>query len=133
VEQGVEFKDVNTYSGLTLAYMGDAVLEQLFRSIIVSRGNAPVAKLHRQAAFYAKASTQSLMAGAIEETLSEEELAAYKRGRNAHPHTKAKNASLSDYRRATGFEALIGYLYITGRQDRIWELAKKGMEAADGV
>ena len=71
-----------------------------------------------------KAQTQARMAESILESLSEEELSVYKRGRNAKSYSVAKNASVSDYRRATGFEALIGYLYLQDKEDRVIELVK---------
>ena len=117
------------YNPLDLAYIGDCVYELIIRTMIVSESNAPVNKLNKKASNLAKAATQSAMAEAIMDSLTEEEEAAYKRGRNAHSATKAKNATTSDYRRATGFEALIGYLYLQKKFDRIMELVKKGIES----
>lgn len=125
--------DIADYSPLTLAYIGDCVYELIIRTRLVYRGNAPVDKLNREASIYAKAPTQAKMIEAIMDTLSEEEEAAYRRGRNAHSYTKAKNASFSEYRKATGFEALIGYLYILKRFDRIMEIVKNGFEAIGEV
>ena len=71
------------------------------------------------------------MIEALMEELTEEERAVYKRGRNAKPHTVAKNASVNDYRKATGLEALFGYLYLSGQEDRILELTKRGLELID--
>ncbi len=125
--------DVALYSPLTLAYIGDCVYELIIRTRLVYNGNAPVNKLNKKASDLAKASTQAAMIEAVMESLSPEEEAAYKRGRNAHSFTKAKNASTGDYRRATGFEALVGYLYLQKRFDRIMEIVKAGFEAVKGV
>lgn len=126
---GLRPVNVAEYSPLTFAYIGDCVYELIIRTMIVSESNAPVNKLNKRASNLAKAATQSAMAEAIMDSLTEEEEAAYKRGRNAHSATKAKNATTSDYRRATGFEALIGYLYLQKKFDRIMELVKKGIES----
>ena len=100
--------DIKTYSPLTLAYIGDAVYEIVIRTILVEKGNAQVNKLHQRASKLVKASAQSEIIEKLKEDLTEEELAVYKRGRNAKSYTMAKNATMSDYRRATGFEALMG-------------------------
>lgn len=121
--------DLATYSPLTLAYIGDSVYELIVRTCLVYEGNAPVNKLNSRASQFAKAGTQANMIEGILELLDEEEAAAYRRGRNAHSFTKAKNATNNEYRKATGFEALIGYLYLQKRFDRIMELVKAGFEA----
>ena len=97
---GLRQVNVAEYSPLTFAYIGDCVYELIIRTMIVSESNAPVNKLNKRASNLAKAATQSAMAEAIMDSLTEEEEAAYKRGRNAHSATKAKNATTSDYRRA---------------------------------
>ena len=101
--------DIQTYSPLTLAYIGDAAYELVVRTFLVDQGNSRPDKLHRKAA----------MAEALKDSLTEEELSVYRRGRNAKSPTMAKNASMSDYRKATGFEALMGYLYLKGEQKRL--------------
>ena len=121
--------DVRQYSALTLAYIGDAVYEIVIRSYIVGKGNAPVEKLHKRASQLVKAKTQAELIMAIEEQLTEEELAVYKRGRNAKSYTMAKNATMSDYRKATGCEALMGYLYLKGQYGRLTELIHAGLVA----
>ena len=123
-----EFKGTNEYSPLVLAYMGDAVYELYIRSLLVSGHNTQVNKLHKEATTFVKAKAQSEILEKIYPLLTEEEITIYKRGRNAHSYTSAKNASINDYRRATGFEALMGYLYISGNMDRINELLKKGLD-----
>lgn len=115
-------QDIRRYSPLTLAYIGDAVYDLLIRTEVVSRGNAPVNHYHRQVSAVVKAEAQSRLIQSILEGLTEEELDIYHRGRNANSHTKAKNASLGDYHRATGFEALLGYLYLTEQYQRITDL-----------
>ena len=123
-------QDVRAYSPLTLAYIGDAIYDLVIRSVVVERANRSANDLHKKTVRYVKAETQSAMIMSLLEELTEEELAVYKRGRNAKSHTMAKNASMSDYRKATGFEALMGYLYLTEKTDRLLYLVKKGIELA---
>lgn len=123
--------DADTYSPLTLAYMGDCAYEITIRSLLVHKGNAPVNTLNKKGSDLAKAETQSKMITALADSLSEEELAVYKRGRNAKSYSSAKNATMGDYRRATGFETLIGWLYLKGRHDRMMEIIKSGFEAIE--
>ena len=115
----LEDKDLRTYSPLTLAYIGDGVYELVIRTILVKKGNCPVNQL--------KAGTQSSMMEVIEPMLTEEEHSVYRRGRNAHSPTMAKHATMADYRRATGFEALMGYLYLKDDFSRIIELVRAGI------
>ena len=121
---GIEDKDIRSFSPLTLAYIGDAVYEIVIRTIIVEKGNAPVNKLHHKASSLVKAVAQKAAMEKILPLLTEEEEAVYKRGRNAKSYTSAKNASVIDYRIATGFEALMGFLYLMGRNERMLELVK---------
>ncbi len=121
---GIEGKDIRSFSPLTLAYIGDAVYEIVIRTIIVEKGNAPVNKLHHKASSLVKAVAQKEAMEKILPLLTEEEEAVYKRGRNAKSYTSAKNASVIDYRIATGFEALMGFLYLMGRNERMLELVK---------
>jgi ribonuclease-3 family protein len=123
----LEPEDIRSYSPLTLAYVGDAVYELVIRTMIISKGNAPVNKLHKRSAALVKAPAQAQMMKVIEPLLSEEELHIYKRGRNAKSYTSAKNASVIDYRIATGFEALMGWFYLQERQERMLELIKIGL------
>ncbi|RKM55640.1 ribonuclease III [Butyrivibrio sp. X503] len=125
---GIESKDIRTYSPLTLAYIGDAVFDVIIRSILVNKGNTAVNKLHKRASDIVKAGTQAAFIKALMDNLTEEEADVYRRGRNSKPHTKAKNATTMDYLDATGFEAVIGYLYLTDNMDRICELIEKGIE-----
>lgn len=128
---GLEEQDLRTYSPLTLAYIGDAIFELVVRTVLVERKNTQAEKLHKAATKIVKAETQALMIEAIKEELTEEELAVFKRGRNAKAVTRAKNATMSEYRRATGFEALMGYLYLKGDMERMIELIHSGVEKAE--
>ena len=126
------------YSPLVLAYIGDGIFDLVIRTILVSRGNMQVDKLNRKASQICRASAQAAMAFAIAPLLSPEEAAVYRRGRNARSFTKAKNASMSDYRHATGLEALCGFLYLNQNTGRLLELLWEGMsrtgllESAEG-
>lgn len=119
--------DIRTYSPLTLAYIGDSIYDLIIRTMLVEKGNAQVNRLHQNASKMVKASAQKDILHAIMDQLTEEELGYYKRGRNAKSVTVAKNASMSDYRIATGFEALIGFLYMTEQMERILELLHFGL------
>ena len=122
-----EAPDLRTLSPLTLAYLGDAVYEQIVRTRLVLGGRCPVNRLHTAASRLVRASAQSAIIRYLEPDLTEEEHNVYRRGRNANSHTMAKNAAMSDYRRATGFEALIGYLYLKNDRERLLELAGRGL------
>ena len=130
-EFGLEEQDLRTYSPLTLAYIGDAIFELVVRTVLVERKNTQAEKLHKAATKIVKAETQALMIQAIKDELTEEEMAVYKRGRNAKAVTRAKNATMSEYRRATGFEALMGYLYLKGDMERMIKLIHLGVEKAE--
>lgn len=123
-------QDVRAYSPLTLAYIGDAVYDLVIRSVVVERANRSVNDLHKKTVKYVSATAQSVMIQALLEELTDDEEAVYKRGRNAKSYTTAKNASVSDYRKATGFEALMGFLYLTGQPDRLLYLIRRGIELA---
>lgn len=122
---GYEFNiDYRSVSPLSLAYIGDAVYELYVRSYVMSGQNMPVAKLHKLSCGFVKAQSQSKIIKSILNELTDEEMAVFKRGRNAHSHTAAKNADIIDYRYATGFEALIGYTYLKKDEKRLNELLK---------
>ncbi len=116
---------ITDYSPLTLAYIGDGIYEVIIRTLIIDEANRQVNKIHKAASHLVKAETQAKMIHLIMDDLTEEEQRIYKRGRNAKAVTRAKNASMSDYRTATGFEALMGWLYLTGQSERMMELIKK--------
>ena len=125
---GIDNVDIRTYSPLTLAFIGDDVFDIVIRSLVVNRGNTSPGKLQQYCSQIVKAKTQSEMAEALQEIFTEEEQDIYRRGRNAKSKTTAKNATVSDYRSATGFEAVMGYLYLTEQSDRILELIQIGLE-----
>ena len=127
----MEEVDIHTYSPLTLAYMGDCVYDLIIKSLMVSHGNKQVNKLHKETSNLVQASAQSLMMRKIQECLTEEEHAIYKRGRNAKSVSPAKNQSITDYRRATGFEALLGYLYLKKEWKRLIDLVKIGLDSLE--
>lgn len=126
---GLSSKDWKLYSPLTLAYLGDAVYEMVIRTICVKRANMQTQKLHRKVTGYVSAKAQAKMMDALAGELTEEEESIYRRGRNSKPYTKAKNASLEEYLKATGFEALIGYLYLQKEYERMNALIAHGIEA----
>ena len=125
IKESMGLKEINIvdYSPLTLAYIGDGIYEIVIRTMIVDEANRQVNKIHKAAADLVKAKTQSDMIL----SLYEDEARVYKRGRYAKAITRAKNASMGDYRRATGFEAVMGYLYLTEQSERMMELIKKGL------
>lgn len=120
--------DISSYSALELAYIGDAIFELVIRTIVVTRHNIQVNKLHKMSSNLVKASSQAKIILLIHEELTKEELAVYKRGRNAKSFTMAKNATMAEYKMATGFEALVGYLYLTDQSTRMMELIKMGID-----
>ena len=123
----LEDQDLRSYSPLTLAYIGDGVYELIIRTILVKKGNCPVNRLHKKASSLVKAGAQSAIMEVIEEELTPEELSVYRRGRNAHSPTMAKHATMADYRRATGFEALMGYFYLKEDYTRMLTLIRMGI------
>ena len=123
----LEDQDLRSYSPLTLAYIGDGVYELIIRTILVKKGNCPVNRLHKKASSLVRAGAQSAIMEVIEEKLTPEELSVYRRGRNAHSPTMAKHATMADYRRATGFEALMGYLYLKEDYTRMLTLVRMGI------
>lgn len=123
--------DIKEYSPLTLAYIGDSIYDLIIRSLVINRGNRQVQKLHADTSALVQASTQSLIMRTIQERLTQEEHVVYKRGRNAKSISPAKNQSVTDYRRATGFEALLGYLYLKKEWKRMLDLVKIGLDSLE--
>ncbi len=121
-------QDIRSYSPLTLAYIGDGIYDLIIRSVVVERGNCSANSLHKKTTRYVSAVAQSGMIQVLFDELTEEEQAVYLRGRNAKSYSAAKNASRGEYRRATGFEALMGYLYLQNQTERLLYLVKKGIE-----
>lgn len=125
---GGEGADIRTYSPLTLAYLGDAVFEMIIRTLIVEQGQRAANTLHKHTTKIVCAESQARMIEAVYDWLSEEEQNIYRRGKNTKINSAAKHASLSDYKKATGFEALCGYLYLEGNTKRVTEIVKKALE-----
>lgn len=123
-------QDVRAYSPLTLAYIGDAVYELIIRTVVVARANRPANALHHMTVQYVSAGAQARIIEALSDRLTEEEQSVYRRGKNSKPHTTAKNASGEDYMKATGFEAVLGYLYLSDEMERVLQLVQEGIEAA---
>ena len=121
--------DIQTYSPLTLAYIGDSIYDLIIKNLVVNHGNKQVNKLHQETSSLVNAQTQSKMMRVLQELLTEEEHAVYKRGRNAKSVSPAKNQTVTDYRRATGFEALCGYLYLKKDWKRLLDLVKIGLDS----
>ena len=123
--------DAKSCSSLVLAYIGDCVFDLVIKTRVVAGGNRQVHRLHEETSHFVQASAQSFMMRAIQEHLTAEEHAVYRRGRNVKSVSAAKNQSITDYRRATGFEALIGYLYLERRYERMTELVSIGLASME--
>lgn len=126
---GMQEVDIREYSPLTLAYIGDSIYDLIIKSLVINAGNKQVQKLHQETSSLVQASAQSKMMRMLQDILTEEEHAIYKRGRNAKSVSPAKNQSITDYRRATGFEALMGYLYLKKDMKRLIDLVKIGLDS----
>ncbi|MBF0806360.1 Mini-ribonuclease 3 [Streptococcus sp. WM07] len=116
--------DVRLINGIALAFDGDAIYSVYVRQHLILQGMTKPNRLHHVATHYVSAKAQAQLVQALleQEMLSEEEVAIYKRGRNAHSHTKAKNTDVVTYKMSTGFEALLGYLHLTDQIERLEEL-----------
>ncbi len=121
--------DLRTYSPLTLAFVGDGIYDLLIRTMVVKEANTSNHALHKKTTGFVRAEAQAMMARALQPILSEEEEQVYRRGRNAKMATMAKHASMSDYKQATGFEALLGYLYLKGDYERLLQVTAAGLNA----
>ena len=124
----LETVDPRTYSPLVLAYIGDAVYELLIRTKVINHGSMQVNKMHKKSASLVKAETQANIIKAIQDDLTEEELAVFRRGRNANVHSIPTHASRAQYQQATALEALLGWLHLSGRHDRVEQLFAVMME-----
>ena len=125
----IDFKlPANEYSALSLAYIGDAVYELYIRGRLMENSNIPPAKLHRAATHFVSAEAQFKASKHMEDMLTEEETSVFHRGRNAKSATSPKNADIIHYRHATGFEALLGYLYIKDDAQRLNFLMKEAYD-----
>jgi len=116
--------DINTYNPLTLAFIGDSVYEIIIRTLVISKGNKSVNALAKDKNKLVNAKTQSRIAEILAEVFTEEEADIYRRGKNAKTANHSKSAAYSEYHRATGLEAVFGYLYLTGRLERCLDLLK---------
>lgn len=118
-----------TMSPLVLAYLGDTVYESYIREHLIRQNiNKKVNDLHKLAIQYSKAKAQATIIHELQDELTEEEMRIFKRGRNQKPHTSPKNADIIDYKCATGFEALIGYLYLSEDQERLEYIIQKSIQ-----
>ena len=124
----IKKEDVIQMSPLVWAYMGDAIYEKYIREYVIRQGLCKNGLLHKKSIKYVSANGQVKILKKIEPELTEEELDIVRRGRNSNPHSHAKNADIVDYKYATGFEALIGYLYLTEQNDRLEEILKMCVE-----
>ena len=122
-------QEINAISNLGLAHMGDCVFEILCRGYLCAKGGKNVGNLHRDTINMVKATSQAAFMDKLLPHLTEEELAFYRRGKNAHVHAVPKSCTPAEYAKATGLEALFGALYLAGETDRINELFKLVMEA----
>lgn len=120
--------DIRAISSIGLAHLGDAVYELLVRSYLCAHGRATGKGLHRATVELVRASAQAQRADAVLPLLTQEELAVFRRGRNAHVSTVPHNASRADYLKATALECLLGYLYLRGEKERINQLFAAMME-----
>ena len=121
-------RSINAISALGLAHLGDAVFEVMVRSWLCTNGRTLVRNLHHETVAHVCAPAQARRMERMLPLLNEEELACYRRGRNAHVHGIPKNATHEEYSKATGLECLFGWLYLSGSIDRLNELFTKTME-----
>ena len=121
-QMNLTLQQINAFSNLGLAHIGDGVYELLCRSYLCAGGKHTVGQLHQETVQLVKAPTQAKLMEALLPHLSEDELAFYRRGKNAHVHAVPKGATPAEYARATGLETLFGALYLAGRTERINEL-----------
>ncbi|MDF1616678.1 Mini-ribonuclease 3 [Petrocella sp. FN5] len=127
-ELSLDEMKVHTYSPLALAYIGDSIYDLIIRTYIISKGSKAVGKMHKEASIYVNAKTQAKIYHTIKDTLTDEEMSVMKRGRNAKSGSKPKNTDLITYKHATGFETLIGYLYVTKQLERLVALIATGLK-----
>lgn len=125
--------EIKAISNLGLAHMGDCVFEILCRGYLCAKGGKNVGNLHKDTINMVKATSQAVFMDKLLPLLTDEELAYYRRGKNAHVHAVPKSCTPAEYARATGLEALFGALYLAGKTDRINELFKTVMEETDGI
>ena len=119
---------VKMYSPLALAYIGDSIYDLMVKEHFVMQSNMQPEKYHKKVTSIVSANAQSAFVDYYMERLNETELGVYRRGRNSSPHTKAKNASLENYLKATGFEAVLGYLYLSEQTARLNDIVTESIE-----
>ena len=117
----------NEYSPLALAFIGDSIFDVVIKSVVVEKANCQVNKLQNKTSKIVRATSQAIIADALKDELTEDERAVYKRARNSKQHS-TKNSALGDYHKATGFEAVMGYLYLKNEEDRMLTLLKKAFD-----
>ncbi len=116
---------------LVQAYIGDCIYEVYIREYLIAHSYKNVHDLHKKATLFVKAKTQAEIVVELQEELTPKELDVVRRGRNAHPHTVPKNADIGQYHMATGFEALIGYLHLSGQKERLESLLQRSVEIGE--
>lgn len=126
-------KEIKMMPPLTLAYMGDAIFEVYIRHYLIEESNLLVKDLHKKAILYVKAKSQAEIVHQLEEELTEEEWGVVKKGRNQKSASTPKNAELIDYKYATGFETLLGYLFFMGKIQRLIEIMEKSIKIINDI
>ena len=121
-EMNMTKAEIDAISNLGLAHMGDCVYEMLVRAYLCSQGNKTVAQLHKQTITMVKATYQAEFVDKMLPLLTEDEMTYYRRGKNSHVHAVPKSASPAEYAKATGLEAMFGYLFLSGKKDRANEI-----------
>ncbi len=127
---GIGERNIGEYSPLALAYVGDAFIELYVRSYVTMSQKLPASKLHKKTVSFVNAQSQAELLRVMYDELTDEEKEVCRRGRNAKSNTRSKNASVTDYRKATGLEALAGYLYLTGKAGRFMDLFRNAVKKA---
>ena len=121
-EMNMTKAEIDAISNLGLAHMGDCVYEMLVRSYLCAQGNKTVAQLHKQTITMVKATYQAAFVDKMLPLLNEDEMTHYRRGKNSHVHAVPKSATPAQYAKATGLEALFGYLFLSGKKERANEI-----------
>lgn len=124
-------KDPGIIPALLLAYVGDSIFDLAVRTMLIKKGSKQVNKINNEVTGFVSAAAQAKMADSLKKTFTNEEAVIYQRGRNAKPKTKAKNASQREYHKATGLEAVFGFLYLKGERERLLDLIKAGIAAIE--
>lgn len=131
MEEYIDKIDIQNTSMQTLAFIGDAIYNVYIRTYLASKSNMQTGKLHKQSISYVSARAQSKIVESIYDTLSSEEQEIFKRGRNTNIPTVSKNVDVISYKKATGYEALLGYLYITKNTERLEQVIQQSIHAVE--